>query len=141
MSWLLDTCVVSELVKPSPNFGLLAWLAQCEETSLFLSVITLGELEKGIVKLGDSARRAKLRAWMRRDLVQRFEDRVLPIDATIAARWGALTGESESRGKPLPVIDSLIAATCLVHDLAVVTRNTRDFERCGARCFSPWEKT
>ncbi len=104
-------------------------------------MITLGELEKGIVKLGDSARRAKLRAWMRRDLVQRFEDRVLPIDATIAARWGALTGESESRGKPLPVIDSLIAATCLVHDLAVVTRNTRDFERCGARCFSPWEKT
>jgi toxin FitB len=140
MSWLLDTCVVSDLVKPAPNRALLDWLAQTEEASLFLSVITLGELEKGIVKVADAARRAKLEAWVRRDLVQRFVDRVLPIDAAVATRWGALTGESEAKGKPLPVIDSLIAATCLVHDLAVVTRNLRDFERCGARCFNPWEK-
>ena len=138
MSWLLDTCVVSELVKPNPDAGVLAWLDECEESSMYLSVITLGELEKGIAKLGAAPRRAKLHHWVRHDLANRFEGRLLPIDSAIATRWGALVGESEARGVPLPVIDSLIAATCLVHDLTVITRNTADFERCGTRCFNPW---
>ncbi|MGI9047325.1 MAG: type II toxin-antitoxin system VapC family toxin [Burkholderiales bacterium] len=139
MSWLLDTCVVSELVKAKPQPSVVAWLEECDEASLYLSVITLGELEKGIAKLTDTRRRARLRTWVERDLANRFEGRVLSIDALVAARWGALAGASEARGVPLPVIDSLIAATCLVHDLTVVTRNTEDFERCAARCFNPWE--
>ena len=141
MSWLIDTCVVSEMVKPKPDAGVIAWLDECEESSTHLSVITLGELEKGIAKLGDAPRRAKLRHWVRHDLADRFEGRLLAIDAAVAARWGALTGESETRGVPLPVIDSLIAVIGLAHDLTIVTRNTADFERCGARCFNPWKKT
>ncbi len=141
MTWLLDTCIVSELVKPAPNASVLAWLEGCEEASLYLSVITLGELEKGIARLTDSRRRSRLRAWVHRDLAQRFEGRLLPIDAAVAVRWGKLAGESEARGQPLPVIDSLIAATGLAHDLTVVTRNVADFERSGAHCFNPWEKT
>ncbi len=138
MSWLLDTCVVSELVKPSPNAGVVGWLADCDEAGVFLCVMTLGELEKGVARLQATARRAKLHQWVRRDVVERFHGRMLPIDAPVIFRWGALVGGPESQGVPLPVIDSLIAATALVHDLTVVTRNVADFAKCGARCFNPW---
>ena len=139
MSWLLDTCVVSELVKPLPDKGVVTWMQDCDEAHVHLSVITLGELEKGIARLSDAARRAKLQKWVRRDVVERFQGRMLSVDAAVATRWGALVGESESRGVSLPVVDSLIAAASLVHDLTVVTRNVDDFIKCGARCFSPWE--
>lgn len=115
-----------------------SWVRARDEGELFLSVITIGELEKGIAKLPGSAKRTTLEQWVRRELADRFRDRLLAIDSNIAARWGALVGQSEARGRPLPVIDSLIAATSLQHDLTVVTRNTEDLERCGARCFSPW---
>ena len=138
MSWLLDTCVISELVKPRPTAAVVAWIEACEEETLYLSVITIGELEKGIARIPLSAKRAKLQSWVRRDLAERFRGRLLAIDQPVATRWGALAGESEVRGKPLPVVDGLIAATSLEHDLTVVTRNTDDFKRCGARCLSPW---
>jgi predicted nucleic acid-binding protein len=80
-----------------------------------------------------------LRAWVTRDLATRFAGRVLPIDIPVAARWGALTGDAEKRGGPLPVIDSLIAATALEHRFSVVTRNIADFERCGVPCVNPWD--
>jgi len=138
VSWLLDTCVVSELVRPRPKVSVLSWIRERDEDELFLSVITIGELEKGIAKLPDSAKRVTLEQWVRRELANRFRDRLLVIDSGVAARWGAIVGVSEARGQPLPVIDSLIAATSLQHDLTVVTRNTDDLERCGARCFNPW---
>ena len=106
---------------------------------LYLSVLTVGELEKGIARLAASTRRTRLQSWLRRDLLRRFGHRLLPVDARTAARWGVLTGESENHGQPLPVIDSLIAATALVHGLAVVTRNIGDFARCGATCINPWQ--
>lgn len=140
MSWLLDTCVISELVKPEPSAKVVAWIETCEESTLFLSVITLGELEKGVAKLRASARRARLENWVRRDLPERFHDRILPVDPVVATRWGVVAGAAELRGEPLPVIDALIAATGMVHDLAVVTRNAVDFARCGARCFDPWNE-
>lgn len=139
MSYLLDTCVVSELAKPEPNEGVLAWVREAVEEMLFLSVITFGELEKGIAKLPESFKKKRLQSWVRKDLADRFAGRILGIDIEIAARWGALVGQSERDGLPLPVIDSLIAATCLHHELIVVTRNTDDFERCGARCLNPWK--
>lgn len=139
MSWLLDTCVVSELVKPKPHKGVVSWMQDCDEAHVFLSVITLGELEKGIARVGDATRRSKLQKWVRRDVAERFQGRILAIDTPVATRWGALVGESESRGVSLPVIDSLIAAASLVHELTVVTRNVDDFTRCGARCLNPWE--
>ncbi|MPZ42200.1 MAG: PIN domain-containing protein [Betaproteobacteria bacterium] len=141
MSWLLDTCVISELVRPEPAAQVVAWVDSCEEETLFLSAITLGELEKGIAKLPASARRARLESWIRRDLPERFQGRILPVDETVATRWGAVSGAAEIRGTPLPVIDALIAATGMAHDLTVVTRNTADFARCGARCFDPWSES
>lgn len=116
------------------------WVRAQDETSLYLSVITVGELEKGIAKLAASAKRSKLESWVRRDLAFRFGERLLPVDTQIAARWGALAGEAEKRGRPLPVIDSLIAATALQHGLAVVTRNADDFKRCGVMLVNPWEE-
>ncbi len=138
MSWLLDTCVVSELVRPRPKASVVSWVLERDEDELFLSVITIGELEKGIARLPDSPKRIALEQWVRRELADRFRDRLLAVDSGVAARWGALVGASEARGQTLPVIDSLIAATGLQHDLTVVTRNTDDLERCGARCFNPW---
>jgi hypothetical protein len=141
VSWLLDTCVLSELVRPRPKAPVVNWVTQRDEDALFLSVITIGELEKGIARLPASAKRVALEQWVRRELAERFRGRLLAIDATVAARWGAIVGAAEARGKPLPVIDSLIAATGLQHDLIVVTRNTEDLERCGARCHNPWAGT
>ncbi len=139
MSWLLDTCVISELVKPSPAASVCDWLAARDEETLFLSAITLGELEKGVAKLPASARKkTQLARWLRSELPERFSNRILPVDAQVAARWGELAGGAAARGKPLPVIDGLIAATALQHNLTVVTRNVRDFERCGVRPFNPW---
>ena len=140
MSFLLDTSVISELVKKIPYAPVLKWISEQEESTLYLSVVTIGELEKGIARLATSARKTRLQSWVRRDLVERFGARVLAVDIRTATRWGALAGESEKRGVPLPVIDSLIAATALVHDLTVVTRNVGDFERCAVTCLNPWEQ-
>ena len=139
MSYLLDTCVLSELARPEPDAGVVQWLGEAEEAGLYLSVLTLGELEKGVAKLPSSARRRKIENWVRKDLAERFRGRLLAVDQAVAERWGRLSGESESRGEPLPVIDALVAATSLVHGLEVATRNTADLERCGARCVNPWK--
>ncbi len=140
MSFLLDTAVVSELVRKSPSAGVLKWIDGQDEASLYLSVLTIGELEKGVAGLPASARRTRLQSWVRRDLAERFGGRLLPVDARTAARWGSIAGESGKRGRPLPVIDCLIAATALVHGLTVATRNIADFERCGAACVNPWDE-
>lgn len=139
MTWLLDTCVVSELVRAKARPAVTAWVRAHAEHELYLSVITIGELEKGIARLADTARREALARWVRRDLAERFQGRLLPIDARVAARWGALAGAAEARGEPLPVVDALIAATSLEHECIVVTRNTADLVRCGARCVNPWD--
>ena len=111
-----------------------------DENRLFLSVLTLGELEKGIAKLADSRRKVSLRKWVRSDLATRFEARLLTLDRHVAERWGQLVGASERKGRPLQVIDSLISATAIAHGLTVVSRNAADFERCGAPCQNPWTK-
>ena len=138
MNWLLDTCVVSELVRPKPASSVTDWLAERHEETLFLSVLTIGELERGISRLAISAKRSALEQWVRSELVERFGTRLLAVSADVAARWGTMAGLSDARGQPLPVIDALIAATSLVNECVVVTRNTVDFERCGARCINPW---
>ena len=140
MSFLLDTSVISELVRKIPHRPVLVWVGAQDEISLYISVVTIGELEKGIARLPASARKNNLQSWVRRDLVERFGERLLPVDVRTATRWGALTGESEKRGQPLPVIDSLIAATALVHGLVVVTRNVEDFRRCSVVCVNPWQE-
>jgi len=113
-------------------------MKRADETSLYLSVLTIGELEKGIGKLPVPSRRTRLETWVRSDLADRFRERLLAIDGTVAATWGKLAGEAEARGEPLAVIDGLIVATGIAHDLIIATRNIGDFERCGASCFNPW---
>ena len=109
MTYLLDTCVLSELVKKKPNGGVVEWLEQQEELSLYLSVITFGELQKGISKLVESRRRKKLQDWVDQDLASRFAGRILDVGRRVAARWGELSGEAEKIGRKVPVLDGLLA--------------------------------
>lgn len=116
----------------------MAWFASARETSFFLSVLSLGEIEKGAARLQDPQRAERIRSWARQDLALRFSGRILPVNQDVALRWGTLTGQAERRGVRLPVIDSLLAATAATFDLVVVTRNVTDLERAGVRVLSPW---
>lgn len=136
--FLLDTCVLSEFTKRRADPGLVEWLATEDESSMFVCELSLGELEKGLNKLSDSARRTKLRAFIDQEIVERFESRIVPVDVRVWRRWGALCGESERAGRPLPVIDSLLTACALVHQLSIVTRHESDFSKSGAPVVNPW---
>lgn len=138
MSWLLDTCALSEYVKKSPAREVIAWMDEQDEASLFLSVISLGEIEKGILKLrGVDARRSqKLTAWLGK-VEQRFAGRILPLDAPALHIWAQLSAQAELAGRPLPVMDGLIMATAQYHGLTIVTRNVQDFE-LFPQVFNPW---
>jgi toxin FitB len=136
--FLLDTCAISELVKPSPDAGVVDWFAQQDELALHLATVTLGELKRGIEKLAAGKRKTFLQKWLTENVIQRFGDRVLPLDAHVCLRWGEMQAQLEARGKPIPVIDGLIAATALHHQLTIVTRNTQDMEASGTSLFNPW---
>jgi toxin FitB len=133
--FLLDTNVVSELIKPRPNSGVVRWMEATDEPLLHLSVLTLGEIRKGITSVPDTKRRIALETWLNRDLVLRFEGRIFSIDQAVADRWGKICGGSTH---PLPVIDSLLAATALYHELTLVTRDTRPVEATGVALLNPW---
>jgi predicted nucleic acid-binding protein len=140
MEFLIDTSAISELIKERPDPGVVAWFESVDETQLYLSVLTLGEIYKGISKIKDDKRAAKLERWVSQDLSTRFNGRIVPIDPLITERWGRLVGEKERTGEKIPVIDALIGATGLVLDLAVVTRNVKDIARTGVRVVSPWSE-
>jgi toxin FitB len=136
--FLLDTNVISELVKAKPEPRVTKWIETTEETLLHLSVLTLGEIRKGIASLPHSARRVRLEAWLDHELALRFSDRILPIDQQVADRWGRIAGSAAARNSALPVIDGLFAATAQHHNLILVTRNTRDIAATGVPAFDPW---
>jgi predicted nucleic acid-binding protein len=138
--FLLDTNVVSELVKPKPNSNVTQWIRATDESLLYLSVLTLGEIRKGITSLLEVARRVRFEAWLDGDLLLRFSTRILPIDRAIADRWGRIAGSPAARKSPLPVIDGLLAATALHHDLALVTRDTKHLAATGVPFFDPWSE-
>ncbi len=138
MKYLLDTCVISEVIKPKPSSKVLVWLKQQDEKNLYLSALTFGEIEKGIEKSADKRRKNKLRLWVEEDLKQRFEGRVLQIDIKVASKWGEMQGKSEMAGKPLPSIDGLIAITGLVNNCVVVTRNISDMQQSSVELLNPW---
>lgn len=138
--FLLDTNVVSELVRPRPNPNVSSWVNGTDESLLFLSVLTLGEIRKGIVAVRDSARRAVLESWFSGDLLLRFSNRVLPIDEAVADRWGRLAALAP-RKSPIPVIDGLLAATAMHHNLTFVTRNVRDVAAASVSLFNPWDSS
>ncbi|MGC9998079.1 MAG: type II toxin-antitoxin system VapC family toxin [Terriglobia bacterium] len=138
MSFLLDTNVVSEWVKPRPNPGVVAWLAGTNEDQVFLSVVTLAELRQGIERLATGRRQRQLSAWLENELPMRFEGRVLSIDSAIADACGKLVARSEAAGRPLEAMDAFLAATAQVHQLTLVTRNTAHFDSILKALLNPW---
>lgn len=138
MSFLLDTNVVSEWVTTRPNPGVIRWLADADEDRVFVSVVTLAELRYGIERLANSRRRKRLDEWLREDLPQRFEGRILPVDHAIADAWGSVVARRDTAGRPIGVIDAFIAATAEVHGLTIVTRNTSDFDPSSNSLLNPW---
>jgi hypothetical protein len=136
--FLLDTNVISELVKGAKaDAGVLRWIDEVEENSLYLSVITFGEIRKGIEKVGDPTKRLRLESFYEA-MRARFEERIIPVDLAIAERWGALSGRCEASGTKIPIADALIGATALEHSLALVTRNIGDFQNIPIAAVNPW---
>jgi len=138
LRYLLDTCLVSELVRVQPDPAVTAWIREQQEHHLFLSVLTLGELRKGIERLADGKKREHLANWLDGELKLRFMGRILPIDDEVAERWGILSARAGDKGLAMPVLDGLIAATALVHGMTVVTRNVGDMQSSGVLIYSPW---
>ena len=138
MKYLVDTCVLSELIKKEPFLPVAQWIRAQDELSLFVSVLTFGEIEKGVAKLDDETRRRTLRDWVNRDLKRRFAGRILDFNYEVACRWGSITGAAEKLGTPIPVLDGQLAATALVHGMTLVTRNTGDVAPSGVPVLNPW---
>ena len=139
MKYLLDTCVISELIKPQPNRSVVSWLQSQTENDLYLSVLTFGEIEKGIEKAANEARKSKLKLWVEEDLKQRFKGRILAIDLDVCTKWGEIQARTELLGKPMPSIDGLIVVSALVNNCIMVTRNVKDMQQSGVELFNPWE--
>jgi predicted nucleic acid-binding protein len=137
--FLLDTNVISELMKPRPSRKVIAWVERTAEALMYLSVITIGEVRKGIDLLDDGdPRRAALQSWLDRDVRLRFAGRLLTFDDGVAERWGQLEAFAKKRRLTLPTIDAQLAATALHHGLTLVTRNTADVAPTGVPTFDPW---
>ncbi len=139
MRYLLDTNVISELIAKHPDERVIQWLDHLDPASIYLSVITIGELRKGIEKLSDSSRKEELQNWLTDELLIRFRDRILVLDLDVMLVWGELVGRLERIGRPLGAIDSLIAALALTHSCFLVTRNETDFEDTGLSVANPWK--
>ena len=136
--FLLDTNVPSELTRPNPETAVRRWLEAANDDELYFSVISLGEILKGITVLPSSKKRTGLDVWLNETLRTWFAGRILPVTEPVAERWGRLAAIRQLKGRPLKVADGLIAATALEHDLTLVTRNERDFEGLGLELFNPW---
>ena len=136
MTYLVDTNILSELRRREPNIGVVEWFSQRPATTLFVSVLTLGEIRKGIDILTNSDRKFALLDWLEVDLPSFFIGRILPVDISVSDRWGRLIAQA---GRPMPAIDSLLAATAIHHGLKLVTRNDRDFKFAGLEIINPWK--
>ena len=137
--FLVDTNVPSELTRPSPDVRVRNWVDAQVNTSLHLSVVSVGEIRKGFTLLPQSKRRAQLEEWLETFLLPLFGNRILPVTQAVGNRWGILSAECQLRGTPLNTADGLIAATALEHDLTLVTRNVKDFHQLGVAIINPWE--
>lgn len=138
MNYILDTNVISELIKKQPNPQVVQWIDEQEAGRMYLSVVTIGELQKGITKLPSSERKNALQSWLDTDLRLRFDNRILELTSSVLTQWGRLTGTLELQGRVLSAFDSLIAATCLHHQATLVTRNEDDFQGTGVTIINPW---
>jgi len=137
--FLLDTDCISELVRSKPEPRVLEWMKAADESLLYLSVLTMGEIRKGVAGLPRSKRQTRLEMWLEVDLQARFSGRILPIDGPIADRWGVMAAEAKRKGQALSAIDGLLAATALHHNLTIVSRNISDFANTRVTTLNPWE--
>lgn len=137
MSFILDTCAISELRKEHPNQGFLTWFDDVNENEIFISAISLGEIEYGITLLPDGRKRSDIINWFEK-LKDAFEFKTLPVTTNIALRWGELRGRLKGNGVSIPVLDGLLAATAIEHDFVFVTRNVSDFKETPAKIYCPW---
>jgi predicted nucleic acid-binding protein len=137
--FLLDTNCISELIRPRPEPRVVEWMRAVDESLLYLSVLTLGEIRAGAARLAQSKRRAYLESWLELDVRVRFSGRILTLDDVVADRWGWLTAEAERRGRSLPAVDGLLAATAIEHNLTIVSRNVGDFAHARVPILNPWE--
>jgi len=139
VKYLLDTYVISEIAKIKPNQKVIHWISSCQEDFLYLSSLTLGEIQKRISKLAESKRRGILQAWIDNELKERFSGRILDVNTDVAKTWRKIQAIAEKQRKMIPAIDSLIAATGIYYKLTVVTRNVTDIKMSGVSLFNPWE--
>jgi predicted nucleic acid-binding protein len=139
VSFLIDTNVISEVAKPHPNPQVMAFLHETDEDRLFISVITLGELRRGVALKSDGRAKAALDGWLRVDLPERFSGRIIDITPAIADVWGNLMAEAKLRGRALHAMDGFLGATARAHGQTLVTRNVKDFEALGLPLFNPWD--
>lgn len=139
MNYLLDTCVISELIKKIPNKKVVNWISKIPEESLFLSVFTIAELHKGIEKLSAGRKKTELHEWVNLDLKNRFENRILVFDLDAAEKWGAIQAAAEISGTPMSLIDGLICSIAVTHEMTLVTRNNKDMGASGVALLNPWE--
>lgn len=138
MKYLLDTCVISELVMPTPNRKVVDWLNELPSEVLFLCAITIGEVRKGLTKLPDSSKKERLTLWLN-TLLEEYKERILSIDLMVCENWGVLQGNAEKAGTPMSSIDGLIAAITYTHNLTLVTRNESDFYPSNISIINPWK--
>ncbi|MBZ9773921.1 type II toxin-antitoxin system VapC family toxin [Mesorhizobium sp. CO1-1-8] len=138
MRLLLDTNVLSEVTRLAPDARVLDWLDGLDEDRSFISVVSIAEIRRGVALMDEGRKREALAEWLARDLPQRFEQRVLPVDDQVALAWGDLMGLAKRRGRGLSSMDGLIAATAIAQELTLATRNTKDFEGYGIELFDPW---
>ena len=139
MKYLLDTCVISELVAKQPSEKVIDWIDNIEQESVYLSVITIGEICKGIDKLPESKRKVNLQQWLNNELLIRFRGKIMVVDINVMLVWGELTGRLEKEGKRMPAIDSLIAAIAIHNNCSLVTRNEDDFKNVALSIINPWK--
>ena len=140
MRFLLDTCVISELIKPRPSRIVDEWLDAQPEEHVFLSVLTLGEIARGVLLMPDGQKKRRLETWLQHELKPRFAGRWISVNEEIAERWGIIRVNAARQGLTMPVIDGLIAATALVHGMTLVTRHDADVRASGVIVLNPWKQ-
>jgi predicted nucleic acid-binding protein len=138
MRQLLDTNVLSEVTKPRPDDGVLKWLHGLDEDRTFISIVSIAEIRRGVALMDPGRKRDALDEWLTHDLPQRFENRIIPVEAPVALAWGDLMALAKRSGRGLATMDGLIAATAVAHQLTLATRSTKDFEGFGIDIIDPW---
>jgi predicted nucleic acid-binding protein len=138
MRLILDTNVLSEVTKPRPAEGVLNWLHGLDEDRTFISIVSIAEIRRGVALMDNGRKRDALDEWLTQDLPQRFDNRIIPVEGSVALAWGDLMALAKRSGRGLASMDGLIAATAIAHDLTLATRNTKDFEGFGIDIVDPW---